>query len=46
VIEGLNYQLKDMVKSIGMPMNLNINKIVATGGASRSKVGVRIFIEE
>jgi xylulokinase len=36
VLEGLNYQLKDMVLSIEKPMNLDIKKIVATGGATNN----------
>lgn len=36
VIEGLNFQLREMAGSIEKPMNYRISKIVATGGATNS----------
>ena len=36
VIEGLNYQLKDMVNSIEIPLHFKTGKIVATGGATNN----------
>ena len=36
VIEGLNYQLKDMVMAIEKPMKRDIKKIIATGGATNN----------